>query len=230
MYTNVYALAQCMFDEGISVAVPPPPFLPKAFFKLPRVRPRPLQRRILGYLSQGGSPSINAIATSLRVWRSSVQRSLKAMKREGSVKDQWVWFASNPLPKIKAHTFHITDWGRRELKFLQSTANPTEPIPLGWRILLLISHGNLVTIGPIAKITGKPQGHIRRVMKSLQNKGLVDCLYSKMRISFGQDLITHLHRITDLGRKVLEAGPEAYLRTVRSPRQSMRRSSSMTPK
>jgi len=141
------------------------------------------------------------------------------MKREGSVIDQRVWFASNPPPRIKAHTFHITDRGRRELEFLQSTSSVTEQIPLGWRIPLLISHGNLVTIGPLAKMLNKDRGHVRRVMKNLQNKGLVDCLYSETRRSFGPDLITHLYRITELGRKVSDAGPDAYLRIIRSRRK-----------
>jgi len=73
-----------------------------------------------------------------------------------------------------------------------------------------------MTIGQIAKMTGKQPGHVRRVMKSLQNKGLVDCLYSKTRTSFGQDVITHLYRITELGRKMLEAGPDRYVMIIRS--------------
>jgi len=76
-----------------------------------------------------------------------------------------------------------------------------------------------VTVGWIAKLLGKDRGHVGRVMKSLHRVGLVDCLYSKTHTSFGQDMITHLHRIAKLGRQVLDAGPDAYLRTVRSRRR-----------
>ena len=199
--------------------VPPPPPLPDRFLKLRKVRPRPLQRRILEYLSEGGWPSINAISTDLDVWRSSAQRCLRVMKSRALVEDQWVYAAPGVLPGIKAHTFHITDEGRRELRFLQYVANPTEPIPLGWRILLLISHGNLVTIGPIARMLGKDRGEVKRTMKSLQNKGLVGSLYSKTRTSYGHDKVTHLYGIGELGRQVLDAGPDAYLRRVRQEEQ-----------
>jgi len=203
-------------DRGISVAEPPPPPFADRFLKLPKVRQKPLQKRILEYLSLGGRPSIKAISTSLGVWRSSVQRSLKVMKREGSVKDQWVYAAPGVVPAIKAHTFHITDRGRRELKILTSTTELSEPYPLGWRILVLISHGNLVTIGPLAKIVDKDPGHVRRVMKSLQNRGLVDCLISRTHNTFDDFMTTHLYRITELGRQVLKTGPTTYLRQIRS--------------
>jgi hypothetical protein len=150
------------------------------------------------------------------------------MENKGLVTDQPELFAENVVPGIRAHGFSITDPGRRELKLLESIKETAEPYPLGYRILLFMSHGNVMTIGPIAKMTRAPNGQVRRVMKSLHNKGLVECLYSKTRTSFGHDLITHLYRITDLGRKVLEAGPEVYLRTVRTPKQRMNRSSTMT--
>ena len=207
--------------------VPPPPPSATRFFKLPMIRPKPLQKRILEYLSQGGQPSINSIATDLGVWRFSARRSLRLMKRSGSVEDQWIWFAPSVVPGIKAHTFHMTDLGGRELRFLQSTTSLTEPIPLGWRILLCLLHGNPVTIGPIAKMLAEESGHARRVMKTLQNKGLVDCLYSKTRTSFGWDAITHLWKITECGRQVLDADPEAYLRIVRSHKQRTGRPSSI---
>jgi hypothetical protein len=152
------------------------------------------------------------------------------MKRDEFVKDQWALFAPDVVPGIKAHTFHMTDLGGRELRFLQSAANSTDPHPLGWRILLFMSHGAPVTIGPIAKATGKPNGQVRRVMKSLHNKGLMDCLISKTRTSFGWDAITHLWKITECGRQVLDADPEAYLRIVRSHKQRTGRSSNQVAK
>jgi len=127
------------------------------------------------------------------------------------------------VPGIRAHSFHITDRGRRELEIMQSTSSVTEQIPLGWRILLCMSHGVPVAIGPAAKMTGKPSGQVRRVMKSLHKKGLVDRLYHKTRTSFGHDIITHLYRIAKLGRQVLDAGPDAYLRTVIRRVQAHRR-------
>jgi len=81
---------------------------------------------------------------------------------------------------------------------------------------VLISHGNLVTIGPLAKIVDKAPGHVRRVMKSLQNRGLVDCLISRTHNTFGDFMTTHLYRITELGRQVLKTGPTIYLRQIRS--------------
>jgi len=205
--------------RGISVAMPPSPLFADRFFRLPMSRRRPLQRLILEYLKRGGRPSVNAISTHLGVWRSSVQRSLKAMKREGSVKDQWVWFAPGFVPGIKAHTFHITDRGRRELKILASTAELSEPYPLGYRILLFLPDGYPVTVGWIAKLLNKDSGHIRRVMKSLRNKGLVDCLCSKTRTSFGHSTITYLYGINDLGRQVLDAGPDPYPKIIRIHKQ-----------
>jgi DNA-binding PadR family transcriptional regulator len=137
------------------------------------------------------------------------------MKRRGFVKDQWVWFAPNVVPGIKAHTWAITNQGRKEFELLQSIREPAESHPLGYRILLFMSHGGLMTIGQVVKTVGKDRGHVKRVMQSLQNKGFVDCLRSKTRTSLGHDMITHLYRINDLGRQVLDADPEAYLREVR---------------
>ncbi len=216
--------------EGISVAVPPPPPSATRFFKQSTIRPRPLQKRILEYLSQGGRPSINAISTDLDVWRFSVQRPLQTMKRDGFVKDQWIRFAPTVAPKLKAHIFSITSEGRKQVKTMQSNENSIEQYPLGHRILLYISHGGLMTIGPIAKITGKPKGQVRRVMESLHNKGLVNCLISKTQTSFGWDTITHLWKITERGRQVLDADPEAYLRIVRSHKQRTGRSSNQVAK
>jgi len=41
------------------VAEPPPPPFPDRFFRLHKVRQRPLQKRILEYLSRGGSVDAN---------------------------------------------------------------------------------------------------------------------------------------------------------------------------
>ncbi len=208
--------------EGISVAVPPPPPSATRFFKQSTIRPRPLQKRILEYLSQGGRPSINAISTDLDVWRFSVQRPLQTMKRDGFVKDQWIRFAPTVVPKLKAHVFSITNEGRKQLETMQSNESSMEQYPLGHRILLYISHGNPVTIGPIAKMTGKPKGQVKRVMESLQNKGLAVCLISSTCTALGYDAITHLWKITERGRQVLDADPEAYLRIVRSSKRRPR--------
>jgi len=35
-----------------------------------------------------------------------------------------------------------------------------------------------MTIGQVAKMMDKDRGHVKRVMQSLQNKGLVECLVS----------------------------------------------------
>jgi len=223
VFTNVYALAECTIGQGISVPVPPPPPFPDQFLKLPVARQRPLQKRILEYLSQGGWPSVNAISTDLDVWRFSARRCLEFMKSRGLVEDEWVWFMPGSLPDIKAHTFHITDLGWRELKFMQSIPEATESYPLGYRILLYMSHGQPMTVGQIAKMLGEDRGHVGRVIKSLHRAGLVDCLYSKTRTSFGQDMITHLHRITELGQEVPSAGPRAYLSIARSNNRSMRK-------
>jgi DNA-binding MarR family transcriptional regulator len=152
------------------------------------------------------------------------------MKRDGFVKDQWIRFAPNVVLEIKAHTFHITDQGRRELKLLQSKPDSTELIPLGWRILLFLSHGNLMTIGPLAKILGKERGHVKRVMESLHNKGLVSRHISLTRTSLDGHATTHLRKITDLGRQVLDAGPEAYLRMIRRSRRRRGRPSNLAAK
>jgi predicted ArsR family transcriptional regulator len=213
---KTYAVVGDIQWEGIRVPVPAPPAHSSRFAKCCSSKPRPLQRRILEYLREGGRPSINAISTDLDVWRFSVQRSLQIMKRDGFVKDQWIWFAPSVVPGIKAHTFHITDLGWRELEFLQLLGEPPKTYPLGYCILMCLKDANLVTIGPIAKMTGAPDGQVRRVIKSLHNKGLVDCLYSKTRTSFGHDMITHLYRINDLGRQVLDAGPDMYVMTIRS--------------
>lgn len=147
-----------------------------------------------------------------------------AMKSKGLVRDQPEFFAPSVVPRIVAHGFTITDSGRKEVELLQSTANPVDPIPLGWRIPLYLSHGNPLTIGSIAKMSGAPNGQVRRVMKSLQNNGLVDCLVSRTRTTFGWDAITHLWGITELGRQVLDVGPETYLRIVRKPKRKPRAS------
>jgi DNA-binding Lrp family transcriptional regulator len=214
---NVYAELRRIIRERISVAEPPPPTIPDHLPRVRMFRPRPLQSRILQYLSQGGEPSVNAISTSLGVWRSSVQRSLKTMKREALVKDRWIRFAPEVVPKLIAHVFSITDQGGKRLTLMQSTEMPKEPYPLGYSILLYLSHGKPVTIGWLSKMCHKDAGHVRRVMKSLQNKGLVECLYSKTRTSFGHDMITHLYRITESGRKVLDAGPCMYAKIIRFP-------------
>jgi hypothetical protein len=54
------------------------------------------------------------------------------------------------------------------------------------------------------------------VVQSLQNKGVVECLISSTCTASGWDATTHLYRIADFGRKVLDASPTAYLRTVTS--------------
>jgi len=51
------------------------------------------------------------------------------MKNHGLVEDQWVYAAPGVVPGIRAHTFHITDRGRRELKILTSTTELSEPYP-----------------------------------------------------------------------------------------------------
>ncbi len=141
------------------------------------------------------------------------------MKIRGFVADQWALFAPSVVPGIKAHMWTITSKGRGELKLLQSVTEERELYPLGYRILLFMSHGGLMTIGQISKIVQKDRGHVKRVVESLQNKGLVDCQYNKTRTSFGQDMITHLYRLNDLGRQVLDADPEAYLRVARGSTQ-----------
>ena len=95
---------------------------------------------------------------------------------------------------------------------------------------MCLLHGNPVTIGPIAKMLAEESGHVRRVMKSIHNAGLVDCLISKTRTSFGWDTITHLWKITERGRQVLDAGPEEYLRVVRSTMQRAGRPSDIVAK
>jgi hypothetical protein len=137
------------------------------------------------------------------------------MKRCGLVKDEWGFFAPAVVPGIKAHMWSITNQGRGELEFLQSISQEHEPYPLGHRILLFMSHGALMTIGQIAKIMGKDRGHVKRVMKSLQNKGLGECLIGSTRTSFGWDATWHLYRIADLGRQVLDAGPDSYPEIIR---------------
>jgi predicted ArsR family transcriptional regulator len=201
------------------VAEPPPPPSATRSFKRSTIRPRPLQKRILEYLSQGGRPSINAISTDLDVWRFSVQRSLQMMKRDGVVKDQWDLFAPNVVPGIKAHMWTITNQGRGELKFLQSTVQESESHPLGYRILLYMSHGALMTTGQIAKMCDKDKGHVKRVMTSLVNRGLVRHLFSAARTKSYHDLIINLWQIAELGREVSEAGPHNYQRLIRSQRK-----------
>jgi Mn-dependent DtxR family transcriptional regulator len=202
--------------RGIGVPVPPPATFPDRFFKLPRVSQKPLQKRILEYLNEGRKASIHAVSEDLGVSRFSARRCLTAMKGRGSVKDQPEFFARSVVPGILAHGFSITDLGKKELKFLQSTANPVEPIPLGWRILLYMSHENVMTTGQIAKMCGKDRGHVKRVVQSLQNKGLVDCLLSSTCTTFGLDAITHFWRITGLGKRIADAGPDMYVTTIRS--------------
>jgi len=142
------------------------------------------------------------------------------MKSRGLVEDEWVWFMSGFLPDVKAHTFHITDRGMKELKLLQSLGEPPKTYPLGYCILMCLKDSYPATAGQLAKMLGKDRGEVKRTMKSVQNKAPVDCLYRKTRTSFGQDIITHLYRITDLGGQVLEAGPNAYLRMVRCSRST----------
>jgi len=205
--------------------VPPPSHLPPGLWKRLRPRPRPLQKRILEYLSRGGRPSINAIAADLDVWRFSIQRSLQTMKRDGFVEDQCVYAAPGVVPGIKAHTFHITDLGWRELKFLQLLGEPPKTYPLGYCILMCLKDACPATAGQIAKMLSKDRGEVRRTMKSLQSRALVDCLIGRTRTTFGWDTFTNLYRITELGRKVLDAGPDAYLRTVRSHRRCISKES-----
>jgi len=138
------------------------------------------------------------------------------LKSRALVEDQWVYAAPGVVPGILAHGFSITDQGRRELRLLQSIPDECKPYPLGYRILLFMSHGNVMTTGQIAKMVDKDRGEVKRTMKSLQNKGLVDYLYSKTRTSFSHDMITHLWRISQLGRRVLDAGVERYFRIIRS--------------
>lgn len=195
--------------------VPPLPPFPERFFRLPMIRPKPLQRRILEYLSQGGRPGINAISTHLRVWRFSARRSLQAMKTRGFVKDRWALFAPDVVPKLIAHVFSITEQGRKQLPLMQSTEASTEPYPLGYRILLFMSHGGLMTVGRIAKMVDKDRGHVKRVIESLQNAGLVACHMNSTHTPSGYDAITHIYVISKLGREVLSSGPAAYLERTR---------------
>lgn len=197
--------------------MPVPPTLgpPRLLFKRSVIRPRPLQKQILRHLNEGRKASIHAVSEDLGVHRFSARRCLKYMKSKGLVTDRLELFASGVVPGIRAHGFSITDPGRRELELLQSIKEPAEPYPLGYRILLFMSHGGLMTISPLTKMTGKPSGHVRTVMKSLQNKELVDCLRSSTWTASSWPAITHLYRITELGREMLDAGPEAYLREIR---------------
>jgi predicted ArsR family transcriptional regulator len=212
-----------MIDEGISVPVPPPNHLPPGLWKRLRPRPKPLQERILRYLNEGRKASINAVSEDLEVSRFSTRRSLAAMESGGFVKDQMELFAASIVPKIKSHSFTITNAGQGELRYLKSIEQAITPSPLGYRILLFLMHGHPATIGQIAKATSSLEGHVRRVMKSLHNARLVDCLYSKTRTSFGHDMITHLYKISESGREVLDAGPAAHLRMVRRPVRDMKR-------
>jgi len=198
------------------VPVPPPTELPPGLWKRLRPRPKRLQKRILQYLNEGRKASINAVSEDLGVHRFSARRCLKKMEGKGQVTDQPELFAPSVVPGILAHGFSITDEGRRELEFQQSIKETIDPYPLGYRILLFMSHGGLMTIGQIAKMTDKQPGHVRRIMKSLQNKGLVDHLVSGTRTAFGWDTITNLYRITDVGSQMLGAGPEAYLQIIKS--------------
>lgn len=202
------------------MAVPPP--LPSAtrFFKRSATRPRPLQERILQYLHEGSRPSINAISTDLDVWRFSVQRSLQLMKQKGSVKDQWIRFAPTIAPKLKAHVFSITSEGRKQLETMQSNENSKEPYPLGHRILLYISHGHPMTTGQIAKIVGKPKGHVKRVISSLSNRGLVKHLFVSATTRSGFGTVISLWQITSLGRDVLYRGPTSYMKRGIAPGQN----------
>jgi len=197
------------------VAVPLPPTFPDQFLKLPRVRPKPLQKRILEYLSQGGTPSINAISTDLDVWRSSVQRSLQTMKRDGFVEDQWVYAAPGVVPGIKAHTFHITNAGRKELKFLQSLGEPPKTYPLGYCILMCLKDAYPATAGQVAKLCDKDRGHVRRVLTGLENHGLVRRYVTSTRTRWNSETITNLWEITKVGEGVLDAGPVACVRAIR---------------
>jgi DNA-binding MarR family transcriptional regulator len=156
------------------------------------IGPKPVQRQILQYLSDLSEASVSAISTSTGIKRSSIQRSLRAMKGRGLTGDRWMDYAPAVVPGIKAHMWSITNQGRGELKLLQFVTEEHEPYPLGYRILLFMSHGGLMTIGQIAKIVRKDRGHVKRVVQSLQNKGLVECLYGKTRTSFGPDMIMHL--------------------------------------
>lgn len=171
--------------------VPPPTHLPPGLWKRLRPRPKPLQRRILQYLSEGRKASINAVSEDLGVSRFSARRCLSTMKSRGLVTDQLELFASSVVPRMVAHGFSVTDKGRRELELLRSITEPAEPYPLGYRILLCLSHEGLMTAGQIAKMVDKDRGHVKRVVQSLQNKGLVKCLYGKTRTSFRNPGFSH---------------------------------------
>jgi DNA-binding MarR family transcriptional regulator len=97
---------------------------------------------------------------------------------------------------------------------MHSTGTLTEPYPLGYQILLYLSHGKPVTIGWLSKMCRKDAGHVRRAVKSLQNKELVNCHMTSTRTASGYDAITHFYTITELGRQVLDAGPYRYLRMI----------------
>jgi len=137
------------------------------------------------------------------------------MKREGLVIDQWVWFASNPLPRIKAHTFHITDRGRRELEFLQSLGEPPKTCPLGYCILKCLKDAYPATAGQIAKMCDKDRGHVRRVLTGLENHGLVRRYATCTRTRWNSETITNLWEIAKVGEAVLDAGPVASVRAIR---------------
>lgn len=210
--------------------VPPPATFPDRFFKLPRIRQKPLQRRILQYLNEGRKASVNVVSEDLGVHRFSARRCLSTMNSRGLVTDQLELFASSVVPRMVAHGFSVTDKGKRELELLRSITEPAEPYPLGYRILLCLSHGGLMTAGQIAKMVDKDSGHVRRVMKSLQNKGLVDCLVSSTRTASGYDAITHLWKTTALGVKVLNYCPSAYAQAMRTRRPGIGKSQNLRQK
>jgi len=67
-------------------------------------------------------------------------------------------------------------------------------------------------------MTGKPKGHVREVLGNMQTHGLVRKYIAVANTRRHSKAITYLWQITDLGQKVSDAGPAAYLRTVRSRR------------
>jgi len=195
---------------AITTAVPPRPHEIGLLLKAELFKRRPLQAKVMRYLSQNRRSSINGLACDLGRDRGSIQRCLKVLKGNELVQDEWSYFSSLSTPRTLAHYFTLTGEGKSTAGFLASAPEQAVEVPLGFRILRFFSSFKFFTVYMVSKLLGKPQGHVRRVMLTLARHCLAD--YAVAGSGEVNDVKGKrvLWWITDEGRILAHASIEEY--------------------
>lgn len=194
----------------ITTAVPPMPPEVRDWQKAELLKRRPLQAAVLSYLAQNRRSSVNGLACDLGRDGGSIQRCVKRLKRDGSVEDEWSYFSSSYTPRIRVHYFRTTEEAKRIAALLTSASEEIVEMPLGFRILQFFSSFEFFTVYTVSKLVGKPDGHVRRVMKTLLRHGLADFTLAAANGADYARIRCALWWITDEGRVLGRGSIEEY--------------------